>query len=289
MYIEYADNVKYTGFESSVSSRIPTKKPNVDNFYVKDTFKDIADYGKRKVEYLENGRRWESQYGRDSNTRRNASLEKKSGYGFGYKNGGDLKSTSGEQHDDTMKKIIEDLSNKNSKNELLSSYQFTTTYRDNNRNLQKSIEKIKEKDPNLLKTSLPNLYQAKERVSHNRRYQSEYSNSYGQFKDEPRDKFHKSIDFNSSIKRYYDNYELSIGSSKASSFMNGYTGHIPINDYTQNKTIDNDHFAKNFKVNLLDNFNKRIPHYTGHVIRDAGSYKGNIRPFCLSTKGETYN
>ena len=40
-------------------------KPGIDNYYVKDAYKDIANYNNRKVKYFEDKSRWNSVYDKD--------------------------------------------------------------------------------------------------------------------------------------------------------------------------------------------------------------------------------
>ena len=45
--------------------QVATKKPGVDDFYVKNVYSEIADYPKRKVPYYEDKKRYESIYTSD--------------------------------------------------------------------------------------------------------------------------------------------------------------------------------------------------------------------------------
>ena len=45
--------------------QVATKKPGVDDFYVKNVYSEIADYPKRKVPYYEDKKRYESIYTTD--------------------------------------------------------------------------------------------------------------------------------------------------------------------------------------------------------------------------------
>jgi hypothetical protein len=44
---------------------VSTSKPGVDNYYVKDAYKDIANYNNRKVKFFEDKSRWSSVYDSD--------------------------------------------------------------------------------------------------------------------------------------------------------------------------------------------------------------------------------
>ena len=41
---------------------VSTSKPGVDNYYVKDAYKDIANYNNRKIKFFEDKSRWSSVY-----------------------------------------------------------------------------------------------------------------------------------------------------------------------------------------------------------------------------------
>ena len=45
--------------------QVATKKPGVDDFYIKNVYSEIADYPKRKVPYYEDKKRYESIYTTD--------------------------------------------------------------------------------------------------------------------------------------------------------------------------------------------------------------------------------
>ena len=45
--------------------QVATKKPGVDDFYIKNVYSEIADYPKRKVPYYEDKKRYESIYKTD--------------------------------------------------------------------------------------------------------------------------------------------------------------------------------------------------------------------------------
>jgi len=49
----------------SSQKAVSTSKPGVDNYYVKDAYKDIANYNNRKVKFFEDKSRWSSVYDSD--------------------------------------------------------------------------------------------------------------------------------------------------------------------------------------------------------------------------------
>lgn len=44
---------------------ISTSKPGIDNYYIKDVYKDISNYNNRKIKYFEDKTRWNSVYDKD--------------------------------------------------------------------------------------------------------------------------------------------------------------------------------------------------------------------------------
>ncbi len=44
---------------------IATSKPGVENYYIKDVYKDISNYNNRKIKYFEDKTRWNSVYDKD--------------------------------------------------------------------------------------------------------------------------------------------------------------------------------------------------------------------------------
>lgn len=45
--------------------QVPTKKPGIDDYYVKDAYADISNYYKRKVDYFDDKIRYNSIYDTD--------------------------------------------------------------------------------------------------------------------------------------------------------------------------------------------------------------------------------
>ena len=56
--------IKYFSYIQRIR-QVATKKPGVDDFYIKNVYSEIADYPKRKVPYYEDKKRYESIYTTD--------------------------------------------------------------------------------------------------------------------------------------------------------------------------------------------------------------------------------
>ena len=87
------------------------------------------------------------------------------------------------------------------------------------------------------------------------------------------------------------NDDLTVGTSKVTSHIPGYNGFIPTIDINENAVSQSKgQDARNtiVKQNIVENYNVRVPGYSGHkpmsVINDRGSHRDK----CLSTKGETF-
>lgn len=84
------------------------------------------------------------------------------------------------------------------------------------------------------------------------------------------------------------NYDLSKGTPKATPFIPLYDGFIPVNRHVP--AFDRTkvpYFAQN-KTNHMANYHIRLPDYQGFIPKNPANIKGNPRPFCLKTEGETF-
>ena len=61
-----------------------------------------------------------------------------------------------------------------------------------------------------------------------------------------------------------------------------------MNNFEQKESILKDSYFNAGKANHMLNYKAKIPGYKGYVPLNPGNIKGNIRPFCLSTKGENF-
>ncbi len=59
-----SNKIKYFSHKHRIR-QVATKKPGVDDFYIKNVYSEIADYPKRKVPYYEDKKRYESIYTTD--------------------------------------------------------------------------------------------------------------------------------------------------------------------------------------------------------------------------------
>lgn len=90
-------------------------------------------------------------------------------------------------------------------------------------------------------------------------------------------------------KLYNDNSQIAKGTTKPTTFIPGYDGFIPVNKFTvYNDRINDPYFNVN-KTNHMLNYHVRLPDYQGFIPKNPANIKGNPRPYCLSTKGETFN
>ena len=121
-------------------------------------------------------------------------------------------------------------------------------------------------------------------------YNSENVKSIGVHGDKPYEKFFNPTQkFEENILMYNDNFILGKGTTKTSFYVPGYAGFIPKNQFKKHETNLNDPFSNIQKTNHILNYKTKIPRYQGHMSINPLNIKGNPRPFCLSTEGETYN
>ena len=116
---------------------------------------------------------------------------------------------------------------------------------------------------------------------------SETQFSLGTYGQNPRDK----LPYDSSGFRKWQ-HEMTAGTSKASDAIPGYQGHIP-KQICATKAYQHGQLKQPrdtwIKQNIVENFHTRVPGYCGHRPMSCINDRGNIRPFCLSTKGEVYD
>ena len=116
-------------------------------------------------------------------------------------------------------------------------------------------------------------------------YKNEHHTALGVHGDIPFEKFF----LKNQPKMHSSNYELSLGTTKPTNFIPGYAGFIPVNKFTvYNDRVKDPYFNVN-KTNHMLNYHVRLPNYQGYIPQNPQNIKGNARPFCLSTKGETFN
>jgi hypothetical protein len=306
MLVKFSDNVKYTGFESNFNKRITTNKPN-HSFLHKDYFTEIGNYSHRKINRMDNQNRWVTSYERDMSPRSEKCTirSKNSDDNKSYEEGlqkivNDISSSPRDE------KILPN-NNLHSPYSKYSGIQFTSNYNESNINVLQSYENFKSKNPNSKLFKFPEIYSSlnlpKNRGNRSPNYKSEYKNTFGQeISENPKDKFSKFIQnqkvvqletdygyspyiksniilnsdsahINSSsnnsqtTKRYYDNYDLSKGTTRISEFMQYYKGHIPKADI--HSTPKNLRYSDTYQMMgkiIFENIDtKPMPGYTGYA------------------------
>lgn len=88
-----------------------------------------------------------------------------------------------------------------------------------------------------------------------------------------------------------EHHELTVGTTKTTTHIPGYNGFIPKTDFNssaveQASTLG----ARNtiIKQNIIENYQVKVPGYSGHKPMNATNEKGYIRPNCLDTTGEQF-
>ncbi len=124
---------------------------------------------------------------------------------------------------------------------------------------------------------------------HRATYKTDHTESMGAFGDTPHDKFAKTVRNGQVDKVFFDNHEVAEGSTKMSNFVPGYSGHIP-HDFSRTKeTAINDPYFQNAKTNHMLNYKVKVPYYSGYAPLNPKNYKGQTRPYCLTTQGEKFS
>lgn len=130
-------------------------------------------------------------------------------------------------------------------------------------------------------------YPKKEHVARRTFFKTEYHNTLGNYGHNPR-----SILNHESTKMNNDVNELTMGSTKVTSHIPGYSGFIVKTDLNDKallhtKSDASRNLMKN-KVNLNENFNVRVAGYSGHKPMSCLNDRGSVRPQLFSTAGETF-
>lgn len=163
---------------------------------------------------------------------------------------------------------------------------WTTTYGAENT----KVMQMKTQYPNV-KGEINPLFINKYHQYHVGFFNTEHTKSMGIHGDKPTDKFNQQSRMNDTQtggKLYSDNYQIGLGTTKASTFIPGYSGHIPINGMEEKGTVSGDPYFNVSKTNHLLNYKVRVPGYKGYVPMNSHNIKGVTRPYCLSTKEETF-
>ena len=59
---DIVDKLHYMGYVSYGERQIPTKKPGIDDYYIKNCYSDISNYPQRKIPYFDDKLRYRSLY-----------------------------------------------------------------------------------------------------------------------------------------------------------------------------------------------------------------------------------
>lgn len=147
------------------------------------------------------------------------------------------------------------------------------------------------KEKGFKKQDVCEMYKNKYHNYHVGKYDTEHIKSMGIFGDNPLEKFSQNPQNNQTEKVFNDNFPLSLGTSKASSYIPGYSGYLPINQIKNapKDTLASDPYFKEQRSNHILNYKTRLPGYKGYIPFNANNIKGNIRPYCLSTDSEAFS
>lgn len=140
-------------------------------------------------------------------------------------------------------------------------------------------------EKNFTKSEIPDWFKNKYHDYHIGKYVTEHTNGFGIHGDNPKEKFNQTT---VPGKLFSDSYDISLGTTKSSNYIPGYQGHIPFNKHSPNGTLLNDPYFRVGKTNHVLNYKIRLPNYSGHIPSTSINIKGNIRPYCLSTKDEKF-
>ena len=83
-----------------------------------------------------------------------------------------------------------------------------------------------------------------------------------------------------------------IGTTKTTNHIPGYNGYLPKTDLNPTAILQRTgEVARNtiIKQNIVENYQVRIPGYSGHNPMSVLNDRGSLRPNCLSTTGETFH
>ena len=83
-----------------------------------------------------------------------------------------------------------------------------------------------------------------------------------------------------------------IGTTKTTNHIPGYNGYLPKTDLNPTAILQGTgEVARNtiIKQNIVENYQVRIPGYSGHNPMSVLNDRGSLRPNCLSTTGETFH
>ncbi len=132
--------------------------------------------------------------------------------------------------------------------------------------------------------SLPREAYSSRRAYH----ETEYTNSLGKHGHNPRD-----ILPHDATKQANQVHELSMGTTKTTTHIPGYNGFIPRSDFNgtalgQSKLEGGKTRDTILKQNIVENYQVKLPGYSGHKPMSTVNDRGAARPACLNTQGESF-
>lgn len=118
-------------------------------------------------------------------------------------------------------------------------------------------------------------------------FKSEYQNSLGTFGHNPRDELPSD-----SQKQSHKVHDLTMGTTQTTCHIPGYNGFIPKSDFNakaaeQAKLADKSR-ATIVKQNIVENYQVKLPGYSGHKPMSTVNDRGACRPNCLNMEGEAF-
>jgi hypothetical protein len=156
---------------------------------------------------------------------------------------------------------------------------WESTYNYHNKNMEEQKSQM-----GFTKSEIPEVFKNKYHNYHHGLYKTEHTHSLGIHGDQPFEKF-----FNKTQgKMYSDNFPVALGTTKPTGFIPGYTGHIPINEFKVNNTTARDPYFNVNKTNHMLNYKIKLPNFGGSLPENPSNIKGVTRPYCLSTRGESF-
>ena len=83
-----------------------------------------------------------------------------------------------------------------------------------------------------------------------------------------------------------------MGTTQVTSHIPGYNGFIPKSDFNQTALDQSKMLNKNrntiVKQNIVENYQVKLPGYSGHKPMSSVNDRGICRPNCLNTEGEKF-
>lgn len=111
--------------------------------------------------------------------------------------------------------------------------------------------------------------------------------SLGTYGHNPRAKLNQDHD-----KMEAELHELTMGTTKTTNHIPGYNGYLPKTDLNPTAILQGlgqEPRATFIKQNIVENYQVRIPGYSGHKPMSVINDRGALRPSCLTTIGEKFH